>query len=61
MAGKKPKTTAGNPSKRKLNKKEPILAKGMPEYPKWLFLQKSSWGHRNDPRSAFSYGKNVIK
>mgnify|MGYP006980038133 CR=1 FL=1 len=38
MAGRKPKPTAvkkleGNPGKRKLNKKEPIPAKEMPECP----------------------------
>ena len=36
MAGRKPKPTAlkkleGNPGKRKLNTKEPVPAKGMPE------------------------------
>ena len=43
MAGRKPKPTAvkkleGNPGKRKLNKKEPVPAKGMPECPDWLFF-----------------------
>ena len=43
MAGRKPKPTAikkleGNPGKRKLNTKEPIPAKGMPECPDWLLL-----------------------
>ena len=41
MAGRKPKPTAikkleGNPGKRKLNTKEPIPAKGMPNCPEWL-------------------------
>ena len=41
MAGRKPKPTAvkkleGNPGKRKLNKKEPMLGKGMPDCPAWL-------------------------
>ena len=40
-AGRKPKPTAmkeleGNPGKRKLNKKEPMPGKGMPDCPKWL-------------------------
>ena len=41
MAGRKPKPTAlkkleGNPGKRKLNMKEPMPEKGMPDCPKWL-------------------------
>jgi hypothetical protein len=41
MAGRKPKPTAlkkleGNPGKRKLNAKEPVPAKGMPDCLKWL-------------------------
>ena len=41
MAGRKPKPTAlkkleGNPGKRKLNTKEPVPDKGMPDCPKWL-------------------------
>lgn len=41
MAGRKPKPTAvkkleGSPGKRKLNKKEPVPSKGMPECPDWL-------------------------
>ena len=41
MAGRKLKPTAmkeleGNPGKRKLNKKEPMLGNGMPDCPKWL-------------------------
>lgn len=49
MAGRKPKPTAvkkleGNPGKRKLNKKEPIPAKGMPECPDWLLPEaKKEW------------------
>ena len=44
MAGRKPKPTAikkleGNPGKRKLNTKEPIPAKGMPECPQWLLAE----------------------
>lgn len=44
MAGRKPKHTAikkleGNPGKRKLNTKEPIPAKGMPECSDWLLLE----------------------
>ncbi len=41
MAGRKPKPTAvkkleGNPGKRKLNKNEPVPAKGMSTCPDWL-------------------------
>lgn len=41
MAGRKLKPTAvkkleGNPGKRKLNAKEPIPARGMPDCPEWL-------------------------
>ena len=49
MAGRKPKPTAlkkleGNPGKRKLNTKEPVPAKGMPECPKWLLPEaKEEW------------------
>ena len=49
MAGRKPKPTAvkkleGNPGKRKLNKKEPAPAKGMPECPEWLLPEaKVEW------------------
>ena len=49
MAGRKPKPTAlkkleGNPGKRKLNTKEPVPAKGMPDCPKWLFPEaKEEW------------------
>ena len=49
MAGRKPKPTAikkleGNPGKRKLNTKEPIPAKGMPECPDWLLPEaKAEW------------------
>ena len=49
MAGRKPKPTAlkkleGNPGKRKLNTKEPVPAKGMPEGPKWLLPEaKEEW------------------
>ena len=49
MAGRKPKPTAikkleGNPGKRKLNTKEPIPAKGMPECPQWLLAEaKKEW------------------
>ena len=44
MAGRKPKPTAvkkleGNPGKRKLNKNEPVPAKGMPECPQWLLAE----------------------
>lgn len=47
MAGRKPKPTAikkleGNPGKRKLNTKESIPAKGMPNCPEWLMLQAAS-------------------
>ena len=40
-AGRKPKPTAmkkleGNPGKRKMNTKEPMPGKGMPDCPKWL-------------------------
>ncbi|MCQ2505555.1 MAG: hypothetical protein MJ113_00045 [Lachnospiraceae bacterium] len=49
MAGRKPKSTAvnkieGNPGKRKLNKKEPVPAKGVPECPDWLLPEaKAEW------------------
>lgn len=49
MAGRKPKPTAikkleGNPGKRKLNRKEPVPAKGMPECPDWLLPEaKAEW------------------
>ena len=49
MAGRKPKSTAlkkleGNPGKRKLNMKEPVPAKGMPDCPKWLLPEaKEEW------------------
>lgn len=48
MAGRKPKPTAikkleGNPGKRKLNTKEPIPAKGMPECPDWLLLEAKNY------------------
>ena len=49
MAGRKPKPTAikkleGNPGKRKLNTKEPIPAKGMPDCPEWLLPEaKKEW------------------
>ena len=49
MAGRKPKPTAmkeleGHPGKRKLNKNEPIPAKGMPKCPSWLLPEaKKEW------------------
>ena len=49
MAGRKPKPTApkkleGNPGKRKLNTKEPVPEKGMPDCPKWLLPEaKEEW------------------
>lgn len=49
MAGRKPKPAAlkkleGNPGKRKLNAKEPVPGKGMPDCPKWLLLEaKLEW------------------
>ena len=49
MAGRKPKPTAlkkleGNPGKRKLNTKEPMPEKGMPDCPKWLLPEaKEEW------------------
>ena len=49
MAGRKPKPTAvkkleGNPGKRKLNKKEPVPAKGIPDCPDWLLPEaKQEW------------------
>lgn len=51
MAGRKPKPTAvkkleGNPGKRKLNTKESVPAKGMPECPDWLMPEaKKEWEH----------------
>jgi P27 family predicted phage terminase small subunit len=49
MAGRKPKSTAvknleGNPGKRKLNNKEPVPARGMPDCPEWLLPEaKKEW------------------
>jgi len=49
MAGRKPKPTAvkkleGNPGKRKLNTREPMPDKGMPDCPKWLLPDaKEEW------------------
>ena len=49
MAGRKPKPTAvkkleGNPGKRKLNTKEPVPAKGIPDCPEWLLPEaKKEW------------------
>ena len=49
MARRKPKPTAlkkleGNPEKRKLNMKEPVLEKEMPDCPKWLLPEaKVGW------------------
>lgn len=49
MAGRKSKPTAvkkleGNLGKRKLNKKEPVPAKRMPDYPDWLLPEaKVEW------------------
>lgn len=49
MAGRKPKSTAvkkqeDNSGKRKLNTKEPIPTKGMPNCPKWLLPEaKIEW------------------
>ena len=49
MAGRKPKPTAlkkleGNPGKRKLNTKEPMPGKRMPDCPKWLLPEaKMEW------------------
>ena len=49
MAGRKPKPTAlkkleGNPGKRKLNMKEPVPAKGVPDCPKWLLPEAKADG-----------------
>ncbi len=49
MAGRKPKPTAvkkleGNPGKKKLNTKEPVPGKGMPDCPKWMLPDaKEEW------------------
>ena len=49
VAGRKPKPTAvkkleGNSGKRKLNKNEPVPAKGMPTCPDWLMPEaKKEW------------------
>lgn len=49
MVGRKPKLTAvkkleGNPGKKKLNTKEPVPAKGMPDCPDWLMPEaKAEW------------------
>ena len=49
MAGRKPKPTAlkkleGNPGKRKLNTKEPVPGKGLPDCPAWLLPDaKEEW------------------
>lgn len=57
MAGRKPKPTAlkkleGNPGKRKLNTKEPVPAKGMPDCPVWLMRFY---------RSVFPQTRNCMK
>ena len=51
MAGRKPKPTAlkkleGNPGKRKLNTKEPVPDKGMPDCPAWLLPDAKEEWHR---------------
>ena len=49
MAGRKPKPTAvkkleGNPGKRKLNTKEPMPVRGVPDCPEWLLPEaKLEW------------------
>ena len=63
MAGRKPKPTAvkkleGNPGKRKLNTKEPVPAKGMPDCPEWLLPEaKKEWERLADLMNQIgSYG-----
>ena len=66
MAGRKPKPTAlkkleGNPGKRKLNTKEPVPGKGMPDCPKWLLPEaKKEWKRLldNQHRETGTMGKN---
>ncbi len=53
MAGRKPKPTAlkeleGNPGKRKLNKKEPIPGKGMPDCKRIIFRLLDGWKAEKD-------------
>ena len=54
MAGRKPKPTAvkkleGNPGKRKLNTKEPMPGKGIPDCPDWLLPDaKEEWNRLCD-------------
>jgi P27 family predicted phage terminase small subunit len=49
MAGRRPKPTAlkklmGNPGKRKLNEKEPVVPKGIPEMPRFLNTEgRAEW------------------
>jgi len=62
MARRKPKPTAlkkleGNPGKRKLNTKEPMPGKGMPDCPKWL-LPEAKMEYIDD--TPFALGKCVF-
>ena len=63
MAGRKPKPTAvkkleGNPGKRKLNTKEPVPAKGMPDCPEWLLPEaKKEQEHIDSEGSTFETDK----
>lgn len=63
MAGRKPKPTAlkkleGNPGKRKLNTKEPVPEKGMPDCPKWLLPEaKEAQEHIDTEGSIFETDK----
>lgn len=67
MAGRKPKPTAikkleGNPGKRKLNTKEPIPAKGMPECPEWLLAEaKKEWERLADLMNQMGFLQKWIQ
>ena len=66
MAGRKPKPTAlnkleGNLGKRKLNTKEPVPGKGMPDCLKWLLPEaKEEWKRLcQKPDMFFIYSNEV--
>ena len=67
MAGRKPKPTAlkkleGNPGKRKLNTKEPMPGKGMPDCPKWLLPEaKKEWERLCVKLSDMNFTSNYTK
>lgn len=66
MAGRKPKPTAvkkleGNPGKRKLNKKEPVPEKGIPDCPDWLLPEaKTEWERLCEKLSQMGCSQKLI-